>query len=174
MIISWIIKKNLVPVVLVVVMALSIAGAVVYRHWLFMFIAAELIVFHLTPPFAVLLSVVAYKNKLGFWFNQSEREKSFYKKIRVKQWKDKFPTYDAKMFAVNSASKEKLIKLMIQSENVHLLLFFLSFVPVVLGNRFGHRGAMILLSFIIAACHVPFVIIQRFNIPRVVALKTNG
>ena len=164
-------KKNLVPIILVLVMALSIAGAIIFKHWLFMFIASEMIIFHLLPPFAVLLSMIAYKNKLSFWFSQSEVEKKLYKKLKVKQWKDKFPTYDTKLFSVNSDAKENLIKTMIQSENVHLLLIFLSFIPLKLGKYFGHWPVLILLCLIFAVVHIPFVMIQRYNLPRVAELK---
>ncbi len=170
----WLRRKNLVPLLLVLIMASSIAGAIIFRHWLFMFVAAELIIFHLTPPFAVLLSVIAYKNRLSFWFSQYEWEKNLYKKIKVKQWKDRFPTYDSKMFSVNGDSKEKLIKVMIQSENVHLLLFFLSFLPLILGKYSGHWPILILLSLLCAMSHIPFVIIQRFNLPRVAGLRFRG
>jgi len=135
-----------------------------------MFVASQLILFHLVPSFAVLLSVIAYKKKLGFWFKQHDLEKSFFKKIKVKQWKDKFPTYDTKLFAINSESKEGVIKAMIQSENVHLLLIFFSFVPLLLSKYYGHFGLMLFLCVIFSAIHIPFVIIQRYNLPRIVKL----
>lgn len=164
-------KKNFAPFVLIFIMALSIAGAIIFKHWLFMFIASELILFHAIPPFAVLLSMIAYKNKLKFWFYQADWEKSLYKKIKVKQWKDKFPTYNSNLFALTPDSKENLIKAMIQSENVHLLLFFVSFIPLLLGKYFGHWPILILLSIIFAVSHIPFVIIQRFNLPRFISAK---
>lgn len=155
-------------------MALSIAGTIIFKHWLFMFIASEMIIFHLIPPFAVIISVIAYKKRSNFWFSQCEMEKKLYKKLNVKQWKNKFPTYDSKLYSVNSDSKEKLIKTMIQSENVHLLLFFLSFIPLKLGKYSGHWPVLILLSLIFSFIHIPFVIIQRYNLPRVAEAKFRG
>ena len=163
-------KKYFIPLLLVLFMILNIICAIIFHHWIFIFVASQLILFHLVPPFAVLLSMIVYKNKLSFWFKQNSMEKAFYKKIKVKQWKDKFPTYDSKLFTINSESKENIIKAMIQSENVHLLLVFFSFIPLLLSHYFGHFCIMLLLCVIFSAVHIPFVIIQRYNLPRIIKL----
>lgn len=58
-------KKNIIPLFLLLLMIFSIIGACVFKHWSFMFLAAEFILFHLVPPFTVLLSMLAYKKKAG-------------------------------------------------------------------------------------------------------------
>lgn len=163
-------KTNLLPIFLLSVMALSIAGAFIFKHWLFMFVATEMILFHLVPPFAVLLSMLAYKKKLWFWFNQFSWEKSLYKKLNVKHWKKHIPSYDTSAFSIKLDSNEDVIKLMIQSENVHLILFFASFVPLLLGKHFSNWPAMIVLSILFALSHLPFVIVQRYNLPRILQI----
>lgn len=165
-------KKNLTPFILLFFMIVSIVLAIIFKYWLFIFFAAEMIIFHLTPPFAVILSVIAYKNHLSFWFNQFSWEKKLYRKLKVKSWKTKFPTYDEKMFSLDTNSKEDIIKIMIQSENVHLILFFTSFLPVILGKYYGHYPIIITMALFFAISHLPFVIIQRFNLPRVSSFYT--
>lgn len=164
-------KINFVPIILVLVMLLSIAGAVILKNWFFIFVATELVIFHLLPPFAVLLSMLAYKTKCGFWFNQAKWEKNLYKKLKVKTWKNKLPTYDSSIFKIKTGSKEDVIKLMIQSENVHLILIFSSFLPILWSRTLGHLGMMIVLAFIFSIIHIPFVIVQRFNLPRIINAK---
>lgn len=161
-------KTNIVPLILLLVMLASIAGAVIFKNWILIFLASEMVIFHLLPPFAVLLSVAAYKTKCPFWFSQAGWENRLYKKLKVKKWKDILPTYNSSQFKTNSKSKEDLIKVMIQSENVHLLLIFLSYVPVFLGKYYGHWVAMILIAFVFSLLHIPFVIVQRFNLPRII------
>ena len=123
------------------------------------------------PPFAILLSVIAYKTKCSFWFKQMDWEKNLYRKLKVKEWKNKLPTYDSSMFRIKSGSKEDVIKLMIQSENVHLLLIFLSYVPIFWGILFGHWFVMIVMAVAFSIVHIPFVIVQRFNLPRIINAK---
>lgn len=118
--------------------------------------------------------MLAYKKKLGFWFTQYEWEKALYKKLKVKQWKNKLPTYDSSLFAINAETKESVIKSMIQAENVHLLLFFLSFVPVLLSLWFGYLWLMLLMAALFAVMHLPFIIIQRFNLPRILRMKSEN
>lgn len=164
-------RVNFVPIILVFIMLLSIAGAVIFKNWILIFVATEMVIFHLLPPFAVLLSMVAYKTKCRFWFNQADWEKSLYKKLKVKDWKNKLPTYDANMFKLKAGSKEDVIKLMIQSENVHLLLIFLSYIPIFWGRTYGHWSVMIAMAIAFSVIHIPFVIVQRFNLPRIINAK---
>ena len=63
---------------------------------------------------------------------------------------------------------------MIQAENVHLLLFFLSFVPVLLSLWFGYLWLMLLMAALFAVMHLPFIIIQRFNMPRILRMKSEN
>lgn len=161
-------KLNFVPFILLFIMVLSIAGAVFLKNWILIFVATELVIFHLLPPFAVLLSMFAYKTKTRFWYSQTDLEKRLYKKLKVKEWKNKLPTYDNSMFKIKSGSKEDVIKLMIQSENVHLLLIFLSYVPIFWSRTFGHWEWMLVMAFVFSIVHIPFVIVQRFNLPRII------
>lgn len=165
-------KKNITPIILLSLLLLSIVLAVIFKHWFFMFLASELVIFHLLPPFAVLLSILAFKLKLPFWYKQYNWEKSLFKKIKIKTWKNKSPTYDAKMFSLSNHSKDDILKLMIQSENVHLLLIFASYIPIILGKYYGHYPVLILLATIFSLSHIPFVMIQRFNIPRIIKLPS--
>lgn len=64
-------RKNFVPIFLVLLMTGSIAGAIIFKNWLCMYVAAQMIMFHFLPPFAIILSVIAYKSRGGFWFNQT-------------------------------------------------------------------------------------------------------
>ncbi|MCQ2574396.1 MAG: hypothetical protein MJ182_10920 [Treponema sp.] len=79
--------------------------------------------------------------------------------------------YDANMFKLRSGSKEDVIKLMIQSENVHLLLIFLSYIPIFWGMALGHWSVMIAMAVVFSVIHIPFVIVQRFNLPRIINAK---
>lgn len=162
------IRKYITPIVLFLILALSVVFAFIYRNWISMFVASEMILFHFLPPFVIPFSVIAYKTKSPFWFKQSKFDKWFYKKIKIREWKNKVPSYDDSLFSLKMRSKEQIIKGMIQSGNVHLFLIFLSFVPIILGKYFSHYTEMIIMAVIFSIVHIPFVVIQRFNIPRVV------
>ena len=89
-------KINFVPFILLFVMIFSIGGSFLFNYlnkiygtfywakFIFNFVACELIIFHITPPFATLITfIVVNTNKKyydSFWFKQFGFEKNLYER----------------------------------------------------------------------------------------------
>jgi hypothetical protein len=115
----------------------------------------------------------AYHNRMNYhrnWFQHRKWEKEFYKKLKVKSWKDKMPTYDADTFSFELHSMEEIVMAMCQSEVVHEINVVLSFVPLFLAISFGTFGVFLSTSILAAGFDMMFVVMQRYNRPRLVKL----
>ena len=104
------------------------------------------------------------------WFRVSEIEQKFYKKINVKKWKGKMGTYDPSVFDNKIHSWDEIAQATCQAELVHEAIIILSFVPIVLSIPFGALGVFVITSVLAAGFDAIFVIMQRFNRPRILKL----
>ena len=175
-------RLNLTPFILLAALILSVVltfffrpryrenpGEFFWQYFFSVFGASELVIFHLTPPFAALITFLATRKSNyydSWWFRQRNWEKNLCKAIRLKKWKAGILTYSKKLFAPG-ISKERVMINMTQSEVVHELIFALSFLPLLLGKQFGHFALLAVLCAIFALANVPFILIQRFNRPRI-------
>lgn len=105
------------------------------------------------------------------WYRQSSLEKLFYKKIGLKKRKKTAITAKPWQFDINERTYEELLHNMTQAEVVHEIIMVLSFVPILFSIPFGALGVFIITSVIACLIDMYFVMIQRFNRPRVLALK---
>lgn len=114
-----------------------------------------------------------YHNKMDYhkeWFQQKTWESKLYRKIKVKIWKDKMPTYDVNTFSFELHSMEEIVMAMCQSEVVHEIIVVLSFVPLLFAIRFGTFRVFLITSILAAGFDMMFVIMQRYNRPRLVKI----
>jgi len=114
-----------------------------------------------------------YHNEMNYhrkWFQPRKWEKRLYKKLKVKTWKDKMPTYDADTFSFEMHSMEEIVKAMCQSEVVHEIIVVFSFIPLLLAIPFGTFWVFFITSILAAGFDMLFVIMQRYNRPRLVRL----
>lgn len=114
-----------------------------------------------------------FRNRMDYkrkWFHTCEPERRLYKKIRVKQWKDRLPTYLPDTFQINEHSLERVLQAMCQSEVVHELNAAFSFVPLLFSAFFGAFWVFFFTSVSAALFDLLFVVAQRFNRPRLEAL----
>ncbi len=98
------------------------------------------------------------------------REIALYEKLKVKKWKRAMPTYDPTLFDPCIHTWDEIAQAMCQAELVHETIAVLSFVPILGGIRFGDYPVFIVTSCVAAALDTMFVIMQRYNRPRVVRL----
>lgn len=110
---------------------------------------------------------IDYRKK---WFHVTEAEQDFYKKIKVKKWKNKMPTYDQSAFDTEIHSWEEILQAMCQSELVHETIMVFSFLPIVSAHWFGALPVFVVTSVLAAGFDALFVIMQRFNRPRILRL----
>ena len=113
------------------------------------------------------------KNKADYtkkWFQVSPFEQRIYKILRVKKWKGKMPTYNPETFDPALHSWDEIAQAMCQSELGHETIILLSFAPIIASVWAGALTAFLITSAVSAMLDLVFVIMQRYNRPRVVRL----
>ena len=104
------------------------------------------------------------------WFISRKWEQKLYKVLRVKQWKNKMPTYHEEVFDPQIHSWEEIAQAMCQSELVHETNILISFFPIIMVKWFGSFWVFFMTSLMAALFDLSFVILQRYNRPRIVKL----
>ena len=102
------------------------------------------------------------------WYQLRPFEKQVYKWIQVKKWKGNVPTYDSTCFDPRLHSWDEIAQAMCQAEIVHEVIAVLSFLPLFAAIVFGTFPVFFTTSFFAALYDLSFVIIQRFNRPRII------
>ena len=160
---------------------LSLAGtlllSVLYRAtsggvWLSLAITCGTVAYHIIMRLLVGLAFSAgMQNRANYtsrWYQVSRREMAVYEKLKVKRWKRGMPTYDPSLFDPRTHTWEEIVQATCQAELVHETIAVLSFLPIAAGVRFGAYPVFIITSVLAAACDMAFVIMQRYNRPRLI------
>lgn len=101
------------------------------------------------------------------YFRQRSFEPGLYKALKVKAWKNWMPTYNPEEFDPRKHSWEEILQSGCVAEAGHLVMVLLSFLPVLTVPVFGAAGVFWGTSVAAAAVDGSFVILQRFNRPRI-------
>lgn len=104
------------------------------------------------------------------WYRQTEWEKKLYQTLKVKKWKANMPTYSPDEFDIQKHSMEEIVQATCRSEIVHELDVVASFVPLLFTFIFGDFLVFLFTSLAAACFDLVFVIMQRFNRPRLVRM----
>ena len=94
-------------------------------------------------------------------------EKKLYAFLKVKQWKNYMVTAKPNHFNIYTKSPEGILKSMLIAENVHIICFILSYLPLLFTYKLGIDTMLIVICFLGSLIDLAYVIIQRYNIPRV-------
>ena len=105
-----------------------------------------------------------------FWFRPKGFEQPLFRALRVKQWKKHLPTYAPESFDLSKHSIEEVIHTCCCSEAVHEWIMLLSFLPVLTIPAFGAPWVFWITSILAALCDGSFVILQRYNRPRLIRI----
>ena len=97
-------------------------------------------------------------------------EVKLYQWLRVKHWKGNMPTFDPSCFDPKLHGWEEIAQAMCQAEIVHEIIIPLSFLPLLAAIPFGAFPVFLITSLLAALYDLSFVVIQRFNRPRVLKL----
>lgn len=106
----------------------------------------------------------------GKWFIEKKFEKRLYEVLRVKKWKDKMPTFAPEMLDLRVHTWEEIAGAMCQSEVVHSIIAVLCFVPILATLIWGTFCVFFITSVLSAGVDSLFVIMQRYNRPRVIKM----
>ena len=101
------------------------------------------------------------------WYQVRDWEQKLYNRLNVKAWKNKMPTYNPELFDISKHSWAEIAQAMCVSELVHETNVLFSFVPIVFTVWFGSFAVFLLTSLAGAAFDLMFVIMQRYNRPRI-------
>ena len=104
------------------------------------------------------------------WFSPKNFEHKLYKKLKVQKWKNFVPTFDPKQFDIGSRTFGEIADSMCAAELCHEIIILFALLPILLIIPFGSPAVFIITSFASSAIDLIFVIIQRYNRPRVLRL----
>ncbi len=104
------------------------------------------------------------------WFAEKAFEKRLYKMLKVKSLKKHMPVFEPVFFDMKRRTVTEIIMAGCQAEIVHEVIILLSFVPLLFTVWFGAFGVFLVTSLLAAAFDSIFVIIQRYNRPRLIML----
>ena len=111
------------------------------------------------------------KNKAdhkNIWFREKRFENKLYKLLRVRRWKKYIPTYDSDTFDTSRKTVKEIIGATCQAEVVHELIMAFSLLPIALIPFLGGAEAFIVTSLLSMLIDSAFVILQRYNRPKLV------
>ena len=114
-----------------------------------------------------------YHNHMDYtrkWFQPRPFEQKLYQTLKVKKWKKFLPTYNPEDFDLKSRSIEEIIQVSCQAEVVHEAIMPFSLVPIVFSVWFGSLWVFVITSCLSFLFDSIFVIMQRFNRPRLMRL----
>lgn len=127
-------------------------------------------IMRLLVGFIVNLLLNNHMNYHARWFQVSAAEQKIYNRLKVKKWKGKMGTYDPSLFDSTIHSWNEIVQAMCQAEIVHEIIILLSFVPVFASIPFGAFWVFMTTSILAACYDATFVIMQRYNRPRIIKL----
>ena len=104
------------------------------------------------------------------WFRPRAWEAGFYKKLNIRRWKGKLPTYAPEQFSLTGNSLHRVIQNMCGAEIVHETIMILSFLPLLAVPVFGAFPVFFFTSLLSALYDSIFVMAQRYNRPRLVRI----
>lgn len=104
------------------------------------------------------------------WFREKGFESKLYQYIMVKKWKKWFPSFNPQDFMLKKSSVTDIIQVTCQAEIVHEIIMVLSFVPVLFSIWFGAAEVFFITSCIACLFDGIFVVLQRYNRPRLMRL----
>ena len=109
-------------------------------------------------------------NYKQWWFQEKSFEKGLYKLLRVKEWKGKALTYNPESFSLKKHSLEEIANTMVKSEIDHWINEVISLSTLLFIIPWGKMWAFIISAIFAMIFDSQFIIIQRYNRPRIVKI----
>lgn len=106
----------------------------------------------------------------GRWFQPRSFEPGLYRILQVRRWKNRLPTFLPEQFSLRQVGVRGVLQNSCKAELVHQVIMVLSFLPVLAIPRLGAAGVFWGTSLLSALADGCFVVIQRYNRPRLLRL----
>lgn len=113
-------------------------------------------------------------NPNSFRYRERKFERNLYKTLRVRKWKKFAPTYDERAFSVKDNTFDELARATCRAEATHWLCAAASLATICLTVWFGSLVVFLITAVLGALVDILFIIIQRYNRPRLVRLAERG
>lgn len=130
--------------------------------------------FHFTMRLAVGAVIPAlFRKRLNpehFWFRQRPFEAKLYRFLKLRRWKGNMPTYNPREFDLEENTLPQIIRNSCSAELVHECIMVMSFLPLALIPIWGAPGVFLCTSVLAALFDSVFVMMQRYNRPRLMRL----
>ena len=107
-------------------------------------------------------------NHENVWFREKSFEKKLYKLLRVRAWKKHLPTYSPDTFDTSQRTMKEIVGATCQAEIVHEIIMILSLLPIPMIPFLGGAAAVMITSVFAMLFDSLFVILQRYNRPKLV------
>lgn len=104
------------------------------------------------------------------WFEEKPFERRLYEILKVKKWKRYIPSYAPETFRLEKEQLKNVISTMCASELVHEVIMVCSFLPILCAVIVGQLPVFFITSSLAATIDCIFVLLQRFNRPRLLKL----
>ena len=109
-------------------------------------------------------------NPLHPWFTQRKFEKTLYKLLKVRKWKDKVLTFDPESFNFKSRTLSQLATTMAKSELDHWINEIISVISIFFTFLWGCFPAFFISAIAAMIFDAQFIVVQRYNRPIVLRL----
>lgn len=104
------------------------------------------------------------------WFQQKKHEAAIYDFLKVHEWKNYMPTYNPESFSLKKHTLNEIYTNTIVSELCHEINIILSYIPLLFSFIWGEFFIFLITSIIASIFDSVFVIMQRYNRPRILKL----
>lgn len=138
----------------------AISFGVTFYHLAMRLLLGQIIGIHLAP-------YICTEHR---WFREKPFERRWYKALKVKKWKKRVPSYAPHTFQLRKDQLADVVTTMCVSEIVHEAIIICSFLPILFSLVVGKLPVFLITSTLAAAVDCVFVVMQRFNRPRLLKL----
>ena len=109
-------------------------------------------------------------NYKQWWFKEKSFEKDLYKVLHVKKWKGKALTYNPELYSLKDNSLEEIANTMVKSETDHWINEAIALTTLLFIIPWGRAWAFVISAIVAMIFDSQFIIIQRYNRPRVLKI----
>ncbi len=109
-------------------------------------------------------------NYKQWWFKEKKFEKKLYEILKVKKWKRKALTYNPEQFDLKQRTLNQVADTMVKSELDHWINELISISTIFFGLIWGETWIFVLTAIAAMLFDGQFIVIQRYNRPRVIKL----
>ncbi|MBE6688095.1 MAG: hypothetical protein E7588_02320 [Ruminococcaceae bacterium] len=104
------------------------------------------------------------------WYRTRKFEKSLYKLLKVRKWKDKVLTFEPDKYDFKNRTLEQLATTMAKSELDHWINQIISLLSMLYAFLWGCAPAFVITAVLAMLFDAQFIVVQRYNRPIVLRL----